>query len=132
MEEQEMRCNNCGRNEVNFHYSSSINGCVTETNLCSECAQQAGYDLASMFDYTFLMLPFTMRPVRGMIADRAVSAPNICGCGCKNSTVEETKVEVDEVMKQRRELNIQMKAAVDTEDFETAAKLRDRIKELGV
>lgn len=45
-----MKCQNCGKNEVNFHYSSSVNGCVTEAYLCSDCASKSGYDFESMFD----------------------------------------------------------------------------------
>lgn len=45
-----MKCQNCGNNEVNFHYSSNVNGCVTETSLCAECAGKSGYDFGEMFD----------------------------------------------------------------------------------
>ena len=44
-----MKCQNCGKNEVNLHYTSNINGAVTETHLCAECAQNSGYDLSNMF-----------------------------------------------------------------------------------
>ena len=38
-----MKCQNCGNNEVNFRYSSNINGNVIEAHLCSECAGKLGY-----------------------------------------------------------------------------------------
>jgi len=44
-----MKCQMCGKSEVNFHYTSNINGNVTETNLCSDCADSAGYNFGSMF-----------------------------------------------------------------------------------
>ena len=43
MKNNEMKCDNCGREEVNFHYTSNINGKVTEKHLCSECAAKLGY-----------------------------------------------------------------------------------------
>jgi len=152
-----MKCQKCGKNEVNFHYSSNVNGCVTETHLCSDCAAESGYDigkilelrqlndLGTLFETVFPMqntisgfmpmaipmvqtgtnLPFTMQPRVGMI-DRG----NSCGCGCETQSLKDTKVEVDEVMSRRRELNMQMRSAVEKEEFEKAAELRDKIKEL--
>ena len=38
-----MKCQNCGKNECSFHYTSSINGKTTEVHLCSECADKLGY-----------------------------------------------------------------------------------------
>jgi len=167
-----MKCQNCGRNEVNFHYSSNINGCVTETSLCSECAAQEGYDIGSMFDTrnffgmnsmlnpgsgqsliprnnardlfgfgdifdnAFLMLPFTMRHGTGMMEQAGRSdRDDSCSCGCGRTTgdyrpaVKETNtVPMDIEMAKRRELNMQMRAAVEKEDFEKAAQLRDMIR----
>ena len=45
-----MKCQKCGNNEVNFSYSSNINGNVTETNLCSKCATESGYDFEKIFN----------------------------------------------------------------------------------
>jgi Uncharacterized protein with conserved CXXC pairs len=36
-----MKCQNCGKNEANFHYRADINGQVTEQHLCQECAAKA-------------------------------------------------------------------------------------------
>jgi len=151
MEENTMKCQKCGKNEVNFHYSSNVNGCVAETHLCSQCATESGYDIGKIFDVgnffdgmvkmrngingfmpmaipvvqanTFL--PFTIQPRAGMI-DNGVP----CDCGCAATKSGEMNIEVDETMKMRRELNAQMRAAVEKEEFETAAELRDKIKEL--
>ena len=38
-----MKCENCGKNEVNFIYQSSINGRTEERHLCSESAEKLGY-----------------------------------------------------------------------------------------
>ncbi len=37
-----MKCQNCGKNDVNVHLRQSINGQVTEYALCSQCAEQLG------------------------------------------------------------------------------------------
>ena len=169
-----MKCQKCGKNEVNFHYSSNINGCVTETHLCSQCAQESGYDMGRMFDRGFIFgqglntnpdqynldsifdrshLADFMLPMRGRVGDFMpmaipVMQPNVmlpfafkrrpdilehentCSCGCGKSAAMGDNNEVDEEMSKRRELNMQMRAAVEKEDFEKAAELRDKIKEL--
>lgn len=33
-----MKCQNCGRNEANYHYRSNVNGQIQEMHLCYECA----------------------------------------------------------------------------------------------
>ena len=38
-----MKCENCGKNEVNFVYQSNINGKVEQKHLCAECAKKLGY-----------------------------------------------------------------------------------------
>jgi len=166
-----MKCQKCEKNEVNFHYSSNVNGYVTETHLCSGCATESGYDIDKMFDFEnifggmlpmrrrvggFLpvaipvieagaMFPFTFRPRAGMIEKQST-----CGCGCSETAQgkipqeetaqgetaqdvtakKEAKVEVDEKMSKLRELNMQMRTAVEKEEFERAAELRDEIKAL--
>ena len=152
-----MKCQKCGKNEVNFQYTSNVNGCVTETNLCALCAAESGFDIGQMldlghqselrniFDGMFptrngisgfmpmaipviqsnTIFPFTTQSHRGMIVN---SDP--CGCGCGNNPTKVSNVEVDEEMSKRRELNAMMRAAVEKEDFEKAAELRDQIKDL--
>jgi len=144
-----MKCQKCGKNEVNFHYASNVNGSITETYLCSVCATESGYDIGQMFDsmfpirgvsgfmpmaipmvQTYAQLPFIMQPRAGIGSTPALSRAESCECGCTLSSPGVMDVEVDEKMIKRRELNMQMRAAVEKEDFETAAKLRDKIKEL--
>ena len=35
-------CQNCGKNEVTFHYTQVINGVKKEMNLCDKCAKELG------------------------------------------------------------------------------------------
>jgi len=95
------------------------------------------FDIGNIFDNAFLMLPFTAQPGIGMISqDRQMPRNNTmpyngtCGCGCGSTAAPETNIELDDEMSRRRELNMQMRAAVEKEDFEKAAQLRDMIKEL--
>jgi len=146
-----MKCQKCEKNEVNFHYSSNINGCVTETHLCSECAAELGYDIEQMFNIGDVfegirpmrgnlsgfipmaipmlgansLFPFTRIPRRGMIGQG-----DVCTCGCGQKENRTSNVEVDEIMSKRRQLNAEMREAVEKEEFEKAAELRDKIKAL--
>jgi len=175
-----MKCQKCGKNEVNFHYSSNVNGCVTETHLCSGCAAEIGYDLEKIMDsghvfdlsqnlglgsifggmfpggmpaggmlplrsgnggfmpmaipmmQTNTVFPFTIQPhsCTPQNAHTAHGREDTCGCGCGGSASGKKNVEVNEKMSRRRELNMQMRAAIEKEDFEKAAELRDKIREL--
>ncbi|MCL2819517.1 MAG: UvrB/UvrC motif-containing protein [Oscillospiraceae bacterium] len=60
-----MKCQKCGKNEVNFHYSQNVNGCVTETHLCSACAAESGYDIDQMFE-TGMFTGFGSNPDLGL------------------------------------------------------------------
>ena len=143
-----MKCQNCGKSEVNFHFSSNINGCVTEQQLCSECASALGYDVGKLFEFgglyngffpifggqnAFLkmMIPGDFRiPV--MFAPAQIeAAPNAhYRCNCTECASEGRETEVDDEMKAKREMIMQMREAAENEDFEKAAELRDKLKEM--
>ena len=146
-----MKCQNCGKNEINFHYSSNVNGCVTETYLCSECAAKSGYDFERMFNTDSIFnnfFPADIRraarllpiPVFGFMSPFvAWQQPGLpaqgCGCdaSCETAEKETAPAQVDEEMQKRREINAireQMRLAAEKEDFEKAAELRDRIRQL--
>ena len=133
-----MKCQQCGQNEVNFYYSSNVNGAVTETHLCSKCASGAGADIVGLFDFRSMFedfapmfnmnryfLPATRRV---MPKPPVLTASATCQC-CKKEVMDDG-VKADEKMKELRELNMQMRIAVENEEFEKAAELRDKIKEL--
>ena len=146
-----MKCQKCGKNEVNFHYSSNVNGCVTETHLCHECAAMSGYDFESMFGMKNIfndLFPFSMSrvfmPVHmpGVFPPSQYSSlplmgpePKECDCGgaCEKPIQENQSIEIDGEMQKRREINVireQMRLAAEKEDFEKAAQLRDQIRRM--
>lgn len=81
-----MNCENCGKSEVNFHYTSNINGNITEKHLCAECANKLGYvgkfgfmdkpgvGPDSSFEEIFADL-FGMRPPRRMLGGYGMVFP---------------------------------------------------------
>ena len=110
-----MKCQNCGKNEATFYYRSSINGRVMESHLCPECARQLGLvqdmrrPMMSSFwdDDDFFTRPFRMlEPLLGGFGSRLLT----------------------EIQKQ--EDVTQLRHAVETENFEEAAKLRDQLRSL--
>lgn len=52
-----MLCNKCKKNEAAFYYKTNINGKVTETALCADCASKLHVD-KKLFDDVFSINPF--------------------------------------------------------------------------
>ncbi|MCL2221677.1 MAG: UvrB/UvrC motif-containing protein [Oscillospiraceae bacterium] len=151
-----MKCQNCGKSEVVFHYSSNVNGTVSETHLCAECA--ASYDFDSILDLGGIFED--LLPMRSLFGSRGgisgfmpMAIPVVTPerlvpfrvrsqtdapqkhvaqtCDCRTETKKES-VEVDENICRLRELNVELRTAIENEEFEKAAVLRDQIKELKV
>jgi len=150
-----MKCQNCGKGEANFHYTSNINGCVTEAHLCPECAAKQGYDLNQAFSIGNVFdgfmpifgapgrfFPMAMPSMAAVAPFRFALQPGFggqampgagdcdCCCSCDEPCKGNEGAGVDDEMKKRRELYMQMRAAADNEDYEKAARLRDQIKGL--
>lgn len=153
-----MKCENCGINEVNFYYTSNVNGKVTKKQLCSECAEKLGFtsNVGSMFQRQESMLsemfgnffgsPMSLSPFGGFgfgmpslmapeFGEEAVEEPRetqqgTCpNCGGTGKTVPNA----DPELVKRRELNVlkeQMRQAAANEEFEKAAEIRDRIRKM--
>lgn len=163
-----MLCQNCGKHEAVFHYTSNINGNVTEQHLCSECASALGYDnipvlhsqdifgsmLSDMFG-TFLP-QHTSSSYNGVLAcplcgatARDISKTGKAGCAnCYDVFSDMLNPYIRRIhgnvqhsgkipesagseLKEKRELEQlrgQLKSAIDAQEFEKAAELRDKIK----
>ena len=141
-----MKCERCGRNEATFYYQSNINGRVTQVHLCPDCAAELGYTSRleqgfrpfrrSFFD------PFSLLEDFGMLSNRMTEFPAPLEEAARAAAgIEDTPdtpvglVGRDEEVRlqkerQRNALENQLKAAVDDENYEEAARLRDELKKL--
>ena len=145
-----MKCQNCGKNEATFYYKSNINGRVMESHLCPECARQLGLvqdmrrPMMSSFwdDDDFFTRPFRMlEPLLGGFgsclltefpepvdvtqqARRAAEEPR------EDNLVQGDEREKLSRQRQRNALETQLRHAVETENFEEAARLRDQLRSL--
>ena len=145
-----MRCENCGKNEANFIYRSSINGRTEEHHLCQACAEKLGYT-RNFFDQR----PSLMDSLFGN-SGFFDSMPSLMGRMLENpfddffdAMPAIGAVPVQEVQKDRKDnlmscedqsrfsylrqmnaLKHAQKKAIHEEDFERAAELRDEIHKL--
>ena len=145
-----MKCQNCGKNEATFYYKSNINGRVMESHLCPQCARQLGLvqdmrrPMMSSFwdDDDFFTRPFRMlEPLLGGFGSRLLTEfPELTDVTqqarrAAEEPREDNLVQGDEREKlsrqrQRNALETQLRHAVETENFEEAAKLRDQLRSL--
>lgn len=145
-----MRCENCGKNEANFIYRSSINGRTEEHHLCQACAEKLGYT-RNFFDQRpslvdsffgnsgfFDSMPSLMgRMLESPFDDFFDTMPAI-GAGPVREVPVEKKEDLMSDEKQSRfsylrqinALKLAQKKAIHEQDFERAAQLRDEIREL--
>ena len=140
-------CDHCHKQNATYYYRTDINGKVTESHLCSDCAGKLGteqnffteanrmmQDFDEMFD-SFLpsFNGFFRTPVfSSLFSPRSFFLPEdsegkkeACAAAVKD------KAGVDPELEKRRQINMlreQMNEAVSKEDFETAAQIRDRIR----
>ena len=141
-----MKCERCGRKEATFYYQSNINGRVTQVHLCPDCAAELGYadrlyqsfrpSRRSFFD------PFSLLEDFGMLSNRMTEFPAPLEEAARAAAGIEDTVDTpaglvgrDEAVqlqkeRERNALENQLKAAVDSENYEEAARLRDELKKL--
>ena len=141
-----MRCQHCGKNDATFYYRSNVNGRVTEQHLCADCAAAMGLNRAmpamSLFDDDFFTRPFRMfEPLLGGLGTRLLTEfPEPVEAEARAAVTEPERTEPGLVdgaeqerlqrQRQRNALEAQMKTAIETENFEEAARLRDELKKL--
>ena len=153
-----MKCQNCGKNEVTFVYHSSVNGQVTEKRLCGECAERLGYTrrledqsqrmlrrFGSLFEDNMLgdfFSPMSSLPGwagEDIFEDFFAEMPALRPVSERRQ--EQTNQKQEELLakeeqtrfselRQLNALRIQLKRAVQREEFEKAAELRDEIRAL--
>lgn len=145
-----MKCDRCGKNEATFYYKSNINGRVTETHLCQDCARQMGYAepmasrMGGWFDDDWFSRPFSLfEPLFGGLGSRMltefpqpVDVLEQAQSADPESGAAEELLPKDEAMslaleRKRNALETQLHNAVAEERYEDAARLRDELKALG-
>ena len=145
-----MKCQNCGKNEATFYYKSNINGRVMESHLCPECARQLGLvqdmrrPMMSSFwdDDDFFTRPFRMlEPLLGGFGSRLLTefpepvdvtqqARRAAEEPREDNLVQGDEREKLSRQRQRNALETQLRHAVEIENSEEAAKLRDQLRSL--
>ena len=159
-----MKCENCGKNEVNFVYQSNINGKVEQKHLCAECAKKLGYMkqfaanrsmMRNFFSDDFfgdsffgrglldsfsspmsaLMGRMLDNPFDDFFSDMPALTAGPAAQQQETVKADEQPVNDDERnhYDQWRKLNalkLEMNKAVQEENFERAAELRDEIRRM--
>lgn len=143
-----MKCEHCGKNEATFYYKSNINGHVTERHLCQSCARQAGLlretgrPAMSLWDDDFFARPFRMlEPLLGGFGSRLLTefpepvdvtqqARQTVQQPVDEGLVQGQEREKLNRQRQRNSLQVQLRRAVEAENFEEAARLRDQLRSL--
>lgn len=143
-----MRCEHCGRNEATFHYQSTVNGYTEEVHLCPECAAALGYrerlagrmadPFSDVFESAFFVLPSMLGgafsgPHLTPVARRATTQPTPVSGGPyyeAESLLDEAEGQALRCERKRNSLRFRLQEAIDAEDYEQAARLRDELKQL--
>lgn len=139
-----MKCDNCKKNDANFHSITNINGKVTEKHLCTECAKQDSdfKDKREKFFNDFMsdftsnlsfFSPMTSLGFDDFFEDDFFNSSPIKITRKDKENIEEKAKEIDKEKQKQLELNkldLQLKKAVVEERYEDAIILRDKIKEL--
>ncbi len=145
-----MKCQNCGKYEATCHYTSNINGKISEQHLCSECAAGAGWGETMFVDAdrifnnvfggfgSFFGTPRYAIPTWGLgfrmpalLISRAAAETE----DRAEPTIPQAEktTQPDPEMMKRREINAlreQMRISSEAEDFEKAAEIRDKLRGL--
>ena len=150
-----MKCENCGNNEVSFIYQSNVNGNITEKHLCAECAEKLGYTqrlaahsqrmMRGLFGGGLFEDFFTPFPSLLGRMDRLLEDPfddffaDMPALGAPAERQEQSQKPQDDLLeKEEREaisktrqlnaLRMELRRAVQEENFERAIELRDQIR----
>lgn len=139
-----MKCQNCGKNEATFYYKSTVNGRTTEARVCQQCAEELGYTrVLQPMQRGFFRDPFALLSddFFGGFASRLLTefpAPGNTLAEAQETvqpreegnllSLEESRAY--DLQRQRNALQLQLRQAVDTENYEEAARLRDELRAL--
>ena len=148
-----MKCQKCGANNASTHVKTIINGEFKEYDLCSECAQKMGYtnifgDMENEFTNFLGSFFGNVLPARTqatgcancytLFADELYPSirrihGNTTHCG-KNSKLADKSANAKQPKETKedkiKKLKSELDKAIKEQNFELAAELRDKIKEM--
>ena len=144
-----MKCEHCGKNEATFFYKSSVNGHVNQVHLCQDCARAMGYTDSlrrsmrpmSLFGDDFFTRPFSLlEPFMDGFGSRMLTEfpepdqPEVQSQPIRPEAsaglVDQAQQEALRSQRRRNALQSQLKAAVESENYEEAARIRDELRTL--
>jgi protein arginine kinase activator len=150
-------CQNCNKNEANMHMKRIINGRAAEVHLCTDCARSLGYAEAfGSFGFGGLLTEILSKGELGAGAMRCpfcgksfeeIANDGKMGCAeCYNvfydkllpslarihgkASYEGANPRKGSSKAELEQLKIALQKAVEEQNFELAAALRDRINEI--
>ena len=131
-----MKCEHCGRNDATFYYRSNVNGRASEAHLCEACAEALGYrtELSGAWDDLFSLLPHVVggEDFAPSFTPAARRALHILPSEEEHEQPLLSEKEQRELRRERERnaLRVALDEALEQEDYEQAAKLRDELKRL--
>lgn len=151
-----MLCSKCHKNEATVFYKQNINGAVHEYALCSECAGEYGIGFSGLNLFGSVFVPSVEKRQQKRCTLCSSTIDEILksgktGCSeCYNVFSEELGPTIKGIHSVRKhkgrspgssaeksndtneltDLKLALKSAIENEEYEKAATLRDRIREL--
>lgn len=139
-----MKCQHCGKNEATFYYKSTVNGHTTEARVCQHCAEELGYTRAlqpmrrGFFRDPFALLSdsffdgFASRLLTEFPApsNTLAEAQETAEQKAERGLISEEESRAFDLQRRRNALQYQLREAVDAENYEEAARLRDELRAL--
>lgn len=120
-----MMCDKCGKNLANVHVSQNVNGVKVEQHLCTECAGAMNNMFSNFFNMFGGMREMSLA---GMPAGaQQGGAMDFEALGLTFPNLERTESPEMEPERAVDRLQAQLDAAVQAQEFEKAAELRDQI-----
>lgn len=124
-----MKCQSCGVNDATIFYRARIGGYETEVRLCEDCAQRMGHANALG---VFAILPEELLDLSAFTpaAQRALRVPQAVRTQDSESLVSEEETRALRAERRRNALELRLSEALEAEDYERAAEVRDELEGL--
>lgn len=134
-----MKCEHCGIHDATFFCKTNINGRVSQVHLCPACAEKAGYTRSfesalhrgqhRLFDPFALLGDFGMMP-KSVLTEFPAPNEELSAPAPQTELVDAIDAAKLQEERKRNALQAQLRAAIEEERYEDAAKLRDELKAL--